>query len=184
MINLTKNCPRCKNKYPLTEEHFYTSNSKKSGFRPYCIECAKAMAKTGWGKTSKEAKDRKNYVRKYDISQRANALMSAYRRSDAKKRLEFDLDKVFMVNSLSAECVYCGDNYMPNLGLDRIDNSIGHIKSNVVTCCYECNTARSDLYTFDEMKIIGEAIKKVKSTRDLKVHRIEIPLFPITHEAV
>lgn len=89
-----------------------------------------------------------------------------------------------MLKMLSSECVYCGDNYMPNLGLDRIDNSKGHLKSNVVTCCYECNTARSDSFSFDEMKVLGAAIKDIKSRRELKVHSVEISLFPVTHKAM
>lgn len=176
MIKLTKVCPRCKQKFPLNAKHFYPRKDRSFGFRPHCISCCKELSKTGWGKTSKEAKDRKNYVRKFDLHQRANALMSTYRRTDAKKGLAFNIDKITMLRRLDSECVYCGDSYMPNLGLDRVDNSIGHVHSNIVTCCYECNTARSNLFTFDEMKIIGQAIKKIKSTRNLEVHPVPILL--------
>lgn len=81
-----------------------------------------------------------------------------------------------MLKMLSNECIYCQDSYIPNLGLDRINNFIGHLKSNCVTCCYECNTARSNLYTFEEMKTIGVAIKEIKSRRNFKMHGVVIPL--------
>jgi len=175
MITLTKVCPRCKEKLLLSADNFYPCKDKKSGFRPHCISCCKLLAKTGWGKTSKEAKARKNYVRKYELSQRSNALLNSYKRRDKKNNQEFDLDKPFVVKMLSSKCAYCGDNYMPNLGLDRVDNFKGHIKSNVVTCCYECNTARSNNFSYEEMKEIGLIIKEIKLRRQLKMHSVKIP---------
>ena len=49
-------------------------------------------------------------------------------------------------------CFYCdksGVNFnsrvgVPYNGLDRVDNDIGYIFSNVVTCCIKCNTAKLD----------------------------------------
>lgn len=42
----------------------------------------------------------------------------------------------------------------------------GHIKSNVVPCCYECNVARGNNFSYDEMKIIGKAIHNIKLHRN------------------
>jgi hypothetical protein len=36
---------------------------------------------------------------------------------------------------------------------ERIDNNIGHIKSNTVLCCYKCNCTRHNAYTHEEFKI-------------------------------
>lgn len=51
------------------------------------------------------------------------------------------------------------------IGLDRLDNAKGYEPGNVVSCCSECNIARSDNFTPEEMKVIGMAIRKVKMAR-------------------
>jgi len=46
------------------------------------------------------------------------------------------------------KCYYCGcemilNEYAPNLAtIERLDNSIGHIKSNCVIACKKCNNSR------------------------------------------
>lgn len=37
--------------------------------------------------------------------------------------------------------------------------------SNVVPCCVECNKARNDNFSFEEMKVIGKTIREVKQSR-------------------
>jgi hypothetical protein len=34
-------------------------------------------------------------------------------------------------------------------GIDRVDNSIGYIKSNSVTCCSQCNFAKNDISLYE-----------------------------------
>lgn len=51
------------------------------------------------------------------------------------------------------------------IGCDRIDNSKGHTKDNVVPCCVECDKARSDYFSFEEMKKLGGTIREIKSRR-------------------
>lgn len=41
----------------------------------------------------------------------------------------------------------------------------GHTIDNVVPCCYECNVARTDNFTYEEMLEIGKAIKRVMEDR-------------------
>lgn len=36
---------------------------------------------------------------------------------------------------------------------------------NVVPCCYVCNCARNNNFSFDEMKILGKTIKKIMEDR-------------------
>jgi hypothetical protein len=49
-----------------------------------------------------------------------------------------------------------------------------HIKANVVPCCPDCNIARSNNFTHEEMLIIGRAVAKVKSARlDTRTKAIE-----------
>lgn len=69
----------------------------------------------------------------------------------------------FVKNILKSQCIYCGSK--EKLGCDRIDNSKGHTYDNVVPCCYVCNCARNNNFSFDEMKILGKTIKKIMEDR-------------------
>lgn len=64
-------------------------------------------------------------------------------------------------------CRYCSmANNRSGVGLDRLDNKIGYMSSNVVSCCVECNVARGNNFSVDEMvKYIGPAIRIAKLAR-------------------
>lgn len=66
-------------------------------------------------------------------------------------------------NIIHKPCVYCGDTHL--IGCDRIDNSKGHLKTNVVPCCCSCNKARGDSFSYEEMLVLGNTIKQIKSNR-------------------
>lgn len=89
---------------------------------------------------------------------KASKMMSSYRHTDKVKGYNNDLDMDFMINEIfDNPCSYCGT--LEKVGCDRLDNSKGHTKDNVVPACYECNTLRKDLFTFEEMKKIGEFLR-------------------------
>jgi hypothetical protein len=91
---------------------------------------------------------------KAQIRTKASKMVSAYRIKDIRRRFDTDIDVEWLIeNILSKECIYCGSK--GKVGCDRIDNTIGHIKSNIVPCCTRCNTVRSNFFTVDEMKKIG-----------------------------
>lgn len=56
------------------------------------------------------------------------------------------VDNVFSGQS----CIYCGESDWTKLGVDRIDNSLPHIASNLNPCCRSCNSARQDLRSVEE----------------------------------
>lgn len=91
-------------------------------------------------------------------------MLSAYRCKDKKKGFVTTITREYLEDVIRhGKCVYCGDT--EKLGLDRIDNNRGHEMGNVVPCCYECNCARNDNFTHEEMLIIGKAIREVKQKR-------------------
>lgn len=99
-----------------------------------------------------------------DSDFRTRRMLGAYKLNDKKRGLTCDVTLEFFRNTISCGCFYCGD--MDRVGLDRINNDRGHTKDNVVACCYSCNTARNNNFTFDEMKTIGAAIREVKRKRN------------------
>lgn len=104
-----------------------------------------------------------------NIRAKASKMISAYKTHDRKKGLDIcDIDINWMItNILSQRCVYCGDNY--RIGCDRIDNNRGHIKSNVVPCCVECNAVRNNFFSYEEMKILGKTVAQIKYNRPQRV---------------
>lgn len=91
-------------------------------------------------------------------------MLSAYKCKDKKKGFNTTITKEYLEDIIyNKKCIYCGDT--ENIGLDRIDNSRGHEIGNVVPCCYECNVARGDNFSFEEMMEIGKVIKKIKENR-------------------
>lgn len=90
---------------------------------------------------------------------RAVSLRNAYKKID-----DCDLSTGEVFDLISQPCVYCKTTDMPR-GLDRIDNSLPHIKANVRPSCAPCNFARGDRFTADEMDIIGAAIRWVYEMR-------------------
>lgn len=102
-----------------------------------------------------------NRDKEYNI--RTTRMYHAYKLTDKRRNLYNNLTREFVLEECKKPCIYCGDN--KRIGLDRIDNTKGHTKDNVVPCCYDCNCARMDNFSFEEMLIIGKAIKKIKKLR-------------------
>lgn len=103
-----------------------------------------------------------------NIRAKASKMIHSYRIKDIKNGIDvcdFSID--WMINNiLTKPCVYCGDT--KRIGCDRIDNSKGHTKDNVVPCCIECNTARNNNFSHEEMFVLGETIAKIKEDRSKK----------------
>lgn len=108
-------------------------------------------------------KTRKKIILHNTYEHRIKRMCGAYKLRDKKKGFDSNIDSKWMIEFCKQPCFYCGDTN--NIGLDRIDNSKGHTKDNVVPCCYECNCARMNNFTHDEMKILGKTIKEIKCKR-------------------
>ena len=77
------------------------------------------------------------------------------------KGLSFDLSCEDIKELRTGNCVYCGINHSV-MTIDRKDNNIGYIKSNCVTSCWFCNKTKGDSLFYEEMLILGEAVKKIR----------------------
>jgi 5-methylcytosine-specific restriction endonuclease McrA len=93
-------------------------------------------------------------------------LLSHYVAFDKKRGFECTLTRDFIKNIiLTGSCLYCGEKDHLKLGVDRINPSLGHTIENSLTACSFCNRIRSNFFTVDQMKEIGEIIKKWKDEK-------------------
>lgn len=97
---------------------------------------------------------RKNATSKPKGVAAINKLYYSYKISAKSRGLEFSLSLEYFLELTSSECYYCGNSpksfvsmqndtgtYVYN-GVDRVDNNMGYIIENVVSCCSECNYAK------------------------------------------
>jgi len=83
-----------------------------------------------------------------------NKIIRGYIESARNRGLVFELTEDQMINLFAGNCAYCGREpsqvsrsgvkLMPFVynGIDRVDNSLGYLPSNVVSCCKWCNYAK------------------------------------------
>ena len=154
----TKICVRCTHEKSIND--FGINQSHADGHRNACKDCynevTQVYERSIVGKAKRQAKSS-------TPQSRFNRALHHARRENHEWSLSLDEYSVLIAKS----CEYCGFE-LPKfgVGLDRVDNTLGYRAANVVPCCTECNTAKNDLFSFDEMKqVIGPAIKSVKTAR-------------------
>lgn len=168
-----RRCYICKRELSLDLNNFYRDKSRLFGISYDCRRClserkrGKDIRVKRWSKMTVEEKERRKATqRKYARTDKGRALflVSQYRKIDARKGRICDLTQQDLIEIAKKPCTYCKTE-IGRRGCDRIDNKLGHTKSNTVPCCYECNSARMDNFTHEEMRHIGEAIARVREKR-------------------
>jgi hypothetical protein len=85
-----------------------------------------------------------------------NEIFQSYKRGARNRNLPFTLSIEDFINVVQRDCFYCGSppsiiagrygnngTFIHN-GIDRIDNTKGYEKENIVPCCSLCNRMKSD----------------------------------------
>lgn len=93
--------------------------------------------------------------RQWNLSVKA---FNGYAARDKLKGRVCDIDALFVFSLRRKPCEYCGRT---STGADRIDNNIGHIKSNCVPCCVRCNWVRGNWLSFEIMKQVGKLLSEI-----------------------
>jgi hypothetical protein len=146
-----KSCSKCRQWKPETAEFFNLQKHGKRGLTADCRECHKL---------------RMRQVNKIQYAKnREREMIDSYAKSDAKNgRLTTITTEWMKENITSKPCFYCETIEAPR-GSDRLDNGIGHVPENVVPCCKLCNKTRNNHFSPDEMKLLGQVIKKIRKAR-------------------
>jgi hypothetical protein len=108
----------------------------------YRLRCKTGCPKRNQGKRRKRAQ---SFVGHYNRLVRGD-------RQNRSFEVSLTYDEYVAIRS-SGLCVYCNGKLSRFcIGLDRIDNTRGYHKDNVVVCCAYCNFARGHLLSADEFK--------------------------------
>jgi hypothetical protein len=86
-----------------------------------------------------------------------------YLRGAKDRNKEWALPFDEFVALIAKPCWYCGATPrqtiprfrdQPHNGIDRIDNSRGYVSDNVVSCCGDCNSAKSDMSQVEFLALV------------------------------
>jgi len=82
-----------------------------------------------------------------EYSSYSAASYNEYKRRADNKSLLFELTNYEYVGLISGNCYLCGRDGSNDLtnGIDRINNNVGYIMSNVKSCCGSCNYIKRDI---------------------------------------
>lgn len=160
-------CKKCGEEKECTHKNFRINTKGGNRVSSICRACQykdqkeKHLASTN---DIEYLKKRRERGKRYRESNRDKVLFNNYSRLDKIKGRVSDLTLEDVRRIIQSPCIYCGDK--GDVGLDRIDNSIGHSVENILPCCSVCNKARSDFFSVEEMMtIIGPAIREVRNRR-------------------
>lgn len=135
---MSKICITCGVEKPLDD---FPAGKRRSGslyYRPHCYSCKYGKEKSNGRVTDKE------YLRSYYYKNKLEFKYKAYRHNDKVKFRDCTtIEKYASIELMTLPCSYCGLEHAH--GLDRLDNSKGHSKDNVVPCCEKCNYLLGDL---------------------------------------
>jgi hypothetical protein len=129
---IRKGCRQCCRILPIDE--FYKAG--KGSYRHHiCKSCWSEVGQVKYGQEKNERRDpafRAKYVIRDAI------------RMDRGSGIPVDLTLDWVQMELAKGCSYCGGTDI-KMTLDRIDNSKGHHKDNVVPACIRCNFIRKTM---------------------------------------
>lgn len=120
-------------------------------------------------KEEKLEKAKQHYYDNLDIIRESrkelNGRFNRARSVAKRKGREFLLTFEEYVDKVAEPCYYC-DDFFPRvqwgIGLDRLDNAIGYVAGNVVSCCKNCNQIKMDILTAAETKAAVAAVIKIR----------------------
>jgi len=126
----------------------------KSEFYIVRVKGGKEYART----ECRECTDRT--TRAYHRNNRDRHILNNSRRADRTLGLQGDLTREKILEMIASPCHYCGDKNN-RMGVDRVENSIGHMLTNCVPCCIRCNMLKRNMPT-EAWLFIAPRIKEAR----------------------
>lgn len=157
--NELKECHKCNRSFPKTGEFFRRSDGYLCS---PCYECRldrKRVSDSLYYQKNRDIIEEKKKSYRNSNKEAEAAWMKNnygtpwgryrhYRNSAKARNIGFELTLEEFKELWQKPCYFCADDIL-KIGLDRMDSSVGYIKSNVVPCCTKCNFAKH-LMSVDE----------------------------------
>ena len=167
MAKVTRNCNYCNQPFQTTDyrlEHGWGKyccngcrySAVRLAPRSTCLECGAkfqrgpSQIKNGAGKyCSKKCKNaaRSRIVGEAHWSWKGGEKRKRFRSylgGAVERNLEFKLTEDEFESFWQKPCHYCGGP-IETVGLDRVDNGVGYLHNNLVSCCRKCNLMKMRL---------------------------------------
>lgn len=167
-----KTCTKCGEDLPLNA--FDKKRATKEGLRSWCRQCS-SLHKAIWNKNNKERRQKQQKAWQGLNSEHVSAYHKAKSSTDehkfkhgvsaAKQRGLLWTVTFTEWQSLVKDnkCHYCyGGLSVTGHSLDRKDNNLCYILSNVVCCCWPCNEFKRNMLTYDEMVAVVALLKAMR----------------------
>jgi len=119
--------------------------------RTQCYSCAYKKA----GGSKYDAEYHRQYYKVYQLIAKHKAYVHRDKRHGWIDSLSTD-DALFLMQQ---PCYYCNTEHA--LGLDRIDNTLGHSLQNVRSCCEKCNNILGDIPD-DAKQLLKMGLKEIQ----------------------
>jgi hypothetical protein len=133
-----------------TADQFHKTRSR-CGKKYFCSMCKKCESirdletsrRNGIYEEALDRKRRLNSISRTNPAHRAYWIVTNCKSWDIKHGFgDPHISEQSVIDMIINGCKYCGDSSPLMMGLDRIDNSLGHTIDNVVPCCRRCNYIR------------------------------------------
>lgn len=146
----------------------YSEERKKGIRRNVCYTCKGKKERENIKNNPERLKKHKAYLSKYYKNDPWRGKIKAYQHSDKlRKVLSITSEQFKKLLEVVNCCEYCGESDKKYLGLDRLDNKLGHEVDNVVVCCEKCNYILGDLPPTVK-GILGGALRVIREENLLK----------------
>lgn len=120
-----------------------------------------------YNRQDKKALYQKRKARRAELGQtnyydRPERCYKMYQRNAKKSNRVFSLSLEEFSGFWQQPCFYCGGEIL-TVGIDRINNDIGYIKTNVVACCNTCNLMKRTLNQKDFIAQCRQILKNLSN---------------------
>lgn len=144
-----KQCLECGQVKPVRK--FCGDSRTTDGYSAVCRKCRGMPESSRRSADTRSPSERRSQMnlRKRDVYHKTSDSSMArryqtYRYSAMQRGYEFDLTLSQFSSFWKRPCHYCGSD-VATVGLDRVDNEVGYVISNVVSCCPRCNRMKLDM---------------------------------------
>lgn len=151
-------CSKCKSDKQASD--FYKRSERPGGVRYSCKACDR-----GYEEPKRSSPYKGNLPRKFRMAEwrkgyqdTPRAKYLSYRATAKCRGLEFTLTFEQFMEFWQKPCHYSG-RAIKTVGLDRVDNSVGYVYGNVVSCCEDVNRAKRQLSKEDFIALCRDIVR-------------------------